>query len=64
MWKYFNPNNNATLPKLMESVMLIDEPFLNRNKPAQVLNAYIIKHQKSENVYFKQFQVFRKNKRK
>lgn len=44
--------------------MPIDEPLSDRNKPTQVLNAYITRNQRYEDIYFKRFQVFKKNKKK
>lgn len=44
-------------------MMPVDKVFFDRNQLSQVQNACIIKNQKHENVYLKQFQVFRKNKK-
>ncbi len=64
MWKYIDPDSDAALNKPVEPVMPIDEPFPDRNKPLQVENACITRNQRYEDVYFKLFQVFRKNERK
>ena len=64
MWKYIDPDSDAALNKPVESVMPIDEPFPDRNKPLQVENACITRNQRYEDVYFKLFQVFRENERK
>lgn len=64
MWKYFDLDRDATLTKPVKPVMPIDEPPPNRNKLSQIRNAHITRNQKNKDVYFKQFQVFRENKKK
>lgn len=64
MWKYFKPDSNITLTELMKPVMPLDDPSLDVNKPFQIRNACITSNYRYEDVSFKHFQVFKKNKRK
>ncbi len=41
MWKYFDPDSDATLTKPVEPVMQVDGPSYDRNEPPQVQNARI-----------------------
>ncbi|MCJ1263357.1 hypothetical protein MMC22_003227 [Lobaria immixta] len=64
MWRYFDPDSDATLTELVEPVMPVDEPLLAGNEPSQARNARISRNQRLEDVYFKRFGVFRENERK
>ncbi len=63
VWKYFDPDSDATLTEPVEPVMPLDEPPPDGNESLQVRNARITRNQRYEDVYFKLFQVFRGTKR-
>ena len=44
--------------------MPVDEPFLDGNKPTQARDTRVTRNSRYEDVYFKLFQVFRKNEKK
>ncbi len=64
MWKYLDPDSEATLIKPVEPLMPVDEPPPDRDEPLQVRNARITRNQTYEDVYFKLFQVFGEHERK
>lgn len=55
IWKYFDPDSNATIIVPMKLVILVNELPLDGNKPFQVQNAYITTNKKYKDVYFKWF---------
>lgn len=64
MWKYFDPDSDAVLTEPVKPVRPEDEPPPEGNEPPQARNARVARNHRREDVYYKEFGIFKESERK
>ena len=64
LWKYFDPDSVAVITEPVPPVNPVDDPPLERAEPPQVRETREARNNRKDDIYYKDYSIFREDERK